>query len=66
MKTRDFRTTVRARVQREPALRRALFREAVDCFRSGEPEVGKNILRYIPATQAAKVLKEAGKEGSPK
>jgi DNA-binding phage protein len=49
--TRDFRETVKARVEADPAFRAALLREAVECFLAGETETGKSILRdYINAT----------------
>ena len=34
--TRNFRDTVRARAEREPAFRRALFQEAVQTLLQGE------------------------------
>lgn len=49
--TRDFRQTVQARVQRDPAFRKELLRESVECFVSGDIETGKIVLRdYINAT----------------
>jgi hypothetical protein len=49
--TRDFKDTVRARAQRDPAFRRELLREAVEAFITGDLETGKAILRdYINAT----------------
>jgi DNA-binding phage protein len=49
--TRDFKVTVRARVQRDPAFRRELLREGVESFLSGDVETGKRVLRdYINAT----------------
>jgi DNA-binding phage protein len=49
--TRDFKETIRARVQREPAFRRALLREGIESFLSGDMETGKIILRdFINAT----------------
>ncbi|MGA2920239.1 MAG: transcriptional regulator [Candidatus Sulfotelmatobacter sp.] len=49
--TRDFKETVRARVQRDPAFRRELLREGVESFIEGDVETGKSILRdYINAT----------------
>ena len=43
--TRDFKDTVRARAQRDPAFRRALLEEAIGCLLGGEVEVGKVVLR---------------------
>jgi hypothetical protein len=49
--TRDFKVTVRARVQRDPALRRELLREGVESFLAGDMDTGKSVLRdYINAT----------------
>ncbi len=57
--TRDFKATVRARVQREPAFRKELLREGVESFLVGDVETGKSILRdYINATIGFKELAE--------
>lgn len=49
--TRNFRDTVRARAEREPAFRRALFQEAVQALLQGETNEGRAALRaYINAT----------------
>ncbi len=49
--TRNFRETVQARVQRDPAFRRGLLSEAVESMLGGELELGKELLRdYINAT----------------
>jgi len=49
--TRDFKETVQARVRRDPAFRRQLLRESVECFVLGDVETGKAVLRdYINAT----------------
>ena len=49
--TRDFRKTVRARAQGDPAFRRALLKEGVECLVGGDVEAGKVVLRdYIEAT----------------
>ena len=49
--TRDFRETIRARVERDPAFREKLLKEGVECLLSGEVEVGKAVLRdFINAT----------------
>jgi len=49
--TRDFKRTIQARIERDPAFRDELLREGVECFLSGELETGKAILRdYINAT----------------
>ena len=49
--TRDFKVTVRERLQRDPSFREALLEEAVDCLLSGDVETGKSLLRdYVNAT----------------
>src|SRR6059036_1535119 len=49
--TRDFKSTVQARIKSDPAFRDELLREGVESLLSGEVETGKSILRdYINAT----------------
>lgn len=49
--TREFKETVRKRLQREPAFRKALLKEAIECFIAGDVETGKTVLRdYINGT----------------
>ena len=49
--TRDFKTTVVARLEKDPRYRRELLREGVQCLLSGELDAGKAILRdYVNAT----------------
>ncbi len=49
--TRDFKETIRARVDRDPAFREELLREGVELLLSGDMEAGKAMLRdYINAT----------------
>jgi hypothetical protein len=49
--TRDFKKTIRARVKRDPAFRRALLQEGIENFLSGDVDTGKIILRdFINAT----------------
>ena len=49
--TKDFKETVRARAERDPAFREALLTEAVEQLLSGDLETGKAVLRdYINAT----------------
>lgn len=48
--TRDFRETVQARAERDPAFREALLKEGVECLLTGDFEAGKIVLRdYINA-----------------
>jgi DNA-binding phage protein len=49
--TRSFKDTVKARAERDPAFREALFTEGVDALLAGDIDTGKAILRdYINAT----------------
>ena len=49
--TRDFKETILARVKRDPGFRKALLREGIETFLSGDVETGKIILRdFINAT----------------
>jgi hypothetical protein len=49
--TRDIKETIRARVKRDPGFRKALLREGIENFLSGDVETGKIILRdFINAT----------------
>ncbi len=49
--TRAFKETVQARLASDPAYRRELLREGVECFLSGDLDTGKAVLRdYINAT----------------
>ena len=45
--TRDFKETVAARVQGDPAFAQALLDEAITLFVNGEPESAKLILRDL-------------------
>ncbi len=58
--TRDFKETIQARARRDPAFRRELLREAVECFLTGDLETGKTVLRdYIHATVGFNQLAES-------
>src|SRR5258707_3879763 len=49
--TRDCKETIRARVKRDAGCRKALLREGIENFLSGDVETGKIILRdFINAT----------------
>ena len=49
--TRDFKETLRRRVERDPAFREALLKEGVECLLAGDVDTGKAVLRdYINAT----------------
>jgi DNA-binding phage protein len=45
--TRDFKNTVIARVERDPAFAKAMLDEAATLFLSGEPETARLILRDL-------------------
>ena len=49
--TRDFKVTVRERLQRDPSFREAVLEEAVNCLLASDEETGKSLLRdYVNAT----------------
>ena len=49
--TKDFKDTILARAQRDPAFRKALLQEGVECLLAGDVDTGKAVLRdYINAT----------------
>ncbi len=55
--TRNFKETVQARAQRDPAFREELLKEGVECLLAGEVDAGKIILRdYINATMGFEEL----------
>lgn len=57
--TRAFKETVQARLASDPAYRRELLREGVECFLAGDLDTGKAILRdYINATLGFETLSE--------
>lgn len=58
--TRDFKETIKARVERDGTFRKELLREAVECFLAGDIQTGKAVLRdYINATVGFVALAEA-------
>jgi len=76
--THYFKETIRERAQREPAFRRALLRESVECILTGDLETGKAVLRdYVNATvgfqdlerrtqiPAKSLMRMLGPKGSP-
>ena len=49
--TKEFRDTIQARAQRDPAFRKALLQEGVECLLAGDVDTGKAVLRdYNNAT----------------
>jgi DNA-binding phage protein len=58
--TRDFKDTIKARVQRDAAFRKALLREAAESMLAGDIDTGKTVLRdYINATVGFSELAQA-------
>ena len=58
--TRDFKETIRARVQRDSKFRKELLREGIEAMLAGDVATGKTILRdYINATVGFADLAEA-------
>lgn len=45
--TRDFKTTILARAQRDARFRQALFTEAINAYLAGDATTGKAILRDL-------------------
>lgn len=57
--THDFKETIRARAQRDPEFRDALFREAVESIVNGDLAAGKAVLRdYVNATVGFQALEK--------
>jgi DNA-binding phage protein len=53
----EFKELVHERIQREPEFAVDLFREAMQCYFDGDPEVGSGMLRdYIMGTMGWKEL----------
>ena len=49
--TKDFKETIKARAERDPAFRVGLFHEAIEALLSDDLETGKVLLRdYVNAT----------------
>lgn len=76
--THDFKETIRARAQGDAKFRRALLREAVETYLSGDLDTGKAVLRdYVNATvgfqglgertaiPAKSLMRMLGPKGSP-
>jgi DNA-binding phage protein len=58
--TRDFKETIRTRVERDPKFRKELLREGIECMLTGDIATAKTILRdYINATVGFTELAEA-------
>jgi hypothetical protein len=49
--TRDFKSTIKKRIERDPAFREELLKEGIECLLIGDVDTGKAILRdFINAT----------------
>ena len=49
--TKDFKDTIKDRVERDPAFREELLKEGIECLLTGDVDTGKALLRdYINAT----------------
>lgn len=58
--TRDFKATIRARVERDPEFRKELLREGIESMLAGDIATAKTLLRdYINATVGFAELAEA-------
>ena len=58
--TRDFKETIRARVERDPKFRKELLRESLESLLAGDTATARAILRdYINATVGFTKLSEA-------
>jgi DNA-binding phage protein len=57
--TRDFRETIKQRLERSAGFRRAILREALNAMLEGEVDVGKSMLRdYVNGTIGFQKLAE--------
>ena len=45
--TRNFKETIQARIERDPAFREGLLKEGVDCLLSGDIEPGRRFCGII-------------------
>jgi len=51
MPIRDYKETIRERVNNDPAFKKALLEDALECLLSGDVDTGKAVLKdYIKAT----------------
>jgi hypothetical protein len=63
--TKDFKETIKARAERDPAFRKALLIEGIESFLSGDVDTGKAILRdYINATIGFGALEKVTRRSS--
>ena len=59
--TKDFKDTIQARAQRDPAFRKALLQEGVECLLAGDVDTGRAVLRdYINEQHIRYLVNAAG------
>jgi hypothetical protein len=64
--TRDFKETVRERVERDPAFREELLKEGIECLLTGDVDTGKAILRGSLTDKSPKsLMRMLGPKGNP-
>lgn len=51
--TRNFKDTIKTRIELDPAFRDELLREGIECFLKGDVETGKSILRLSVRSKSA-------------
>jgi hypothetical protein len=58
--TKDFKETIKDRIERDPAFREELLKEGIECLLTGDVDTGKAILRdFINATMGFESLGSA-------
>ena len=63
--TKDFKDTIQARAQQDPAFRKALLQEGVECLLAGDVDTGTTLLRdYINATIGFEELSQVFEKSS--
>lgn len=57
--TQNFKETIKARADRDPEFRKALYQDALESFLEGDAETGKVLLRdYVNATIGFEALEQ--------
>ena len=63
--TKNFKDTIQTRARRDPAFRKALLQEGVECLLAGDIDTGKAVLRdYINATTGFEELSRVFEKSS--
>ena len=58
--TKNFKDTIKSRVENDEAFREELLKEGIECLLAGDVDTGKAVLRdYINATMGFEALGEA-------